>query len=235
MVQPVRRLTQLVVGLWVYGLSMAFLVRSSLGVMPWDVLHQGIARHVHWSLGTVVIVTSAIVLVGWIPLRQRPGIGTIANALLIGVAVNVWLALLPHPRAVPAQAAFAAVGIGLNALATAAYIGAGLGPGPRDGLMTGLVSRTRWQVRPVRTAIEVVVVGTGWLLGGSLGIATVAYALSVGPLIHLLLPRLAVVTRPAAVAQDARSTIVPAWLRRKRPGAVPHMRENARENAYSEV
>jgi uncharacterized membrane protein YczE len=196
MVRPVRRVTQLLLGLGLYGVSMALLVRSSLGVMPWDVLHQGLARRLDWSLGAAVVATSGVVLLGWIPLRQRPGVGTIANALLIGVAVDATLSVLPRPTEIGVRVSFAATGIVLNGVATAAYIGANLGPGPRDGLMTGAVSRTGWKLRPVRTAIEVVVVITGWLLGGTLGVATIAYALSVGPLIHLLLPRMSVTTSP---------------------------------------
>jgi uncharacterized membrane protein YczE len=179
---------QLYVGLAVYGLSMALLVRSSLGVMPWDVLHQGLARRLDWSLGTVTVVVGALVLLCWVPLRQKPGLGTVSNVVVIGIAVDAALAVLPAPSALGLRIAFAAAGIGLNAVATALYIGARLGPGPRDGLMTGLVRRTGGSVRVVRTGIEVAVVVTGWLLGGTLGPATVVYALAVGPLVHPLLP-----------------------------------------------
>ena len=187
-----RRLVQLYVGLVLYGVSMALMVRSSLGVMPWDVLHQGLARQLGWSLGTVTIVVGALVLLAWVPLRERPGLGTLSNVVVIGVAVDAVLAVLPAPEALSARVAFAAAGILLNGVATAAYIGVALGPGPRDGLMTGLVRRTGGPVGPIRTAIEVVVVATGWLLGGTLGVVTVLYALSIGPLVHVLLPRLAV-------------------------------------------
>jgi uncharacterized membrane protein YczE len=187
-----RRLVQLYVGLGGYGVSMALLVRSSLGVMPWDVLHQGLARRLDWSLGTVTIVVGALVLLGWVPLRQRPGLGTVSNVFVIGVVVDAALAALPAPGALWARIGFAVAGIALNAVATALYIGAQLGPGPRDGLMTGLVRRTGGSVRLVRTALEVAVVVTGWLLGGTLGVATVGYALVVGPLVHLLLPPLTV-------------------------------------------
>src|SRR6478609_712905 len=186
-----RRLVQLYAGLALYGASMALLVRSTLGVTPWDVLHQGLARHLGWSLGTVTIVVGAVVLLLWIPLRQRPGIGTVSNVFVIGVAVDGTLAVLPAPSALAARIGFVVAGVLLNAVATAAYIGVHLGPGPRDGLMTGLVARTGGSVRLVRTSIEVAVVLTGWLLGGTLGLATVVYALAIGPLVHLLMPKLA--------------------------------------------
>jgi len=179
---------QLYAGLTAYGISMALLVRSSLGVMPWDVLHQGLARRLDWSLGTVTVVVGALVLLCWVPLRQRPGLGTVSNVVVIGIAVDAALAVLPAPSGLSLRIAFAAAGIGLNAVATALYIGARFGPGPRDGLMTGLVRRTGGSVRVVRTGIEVAVVVTGWLLGGTLGPATVVYALAVGPLVHPLLP-----------------------------------------------
>jgi uncharacterized membrane protein YczE len=175
-----------------YGMSMALMVRSSLGVMPWDVLHQGLARQLGWSLGTVTIVVGALVLLAWVPLRERPGLGTVSNVVVVGLAVDAVLAVLPAPGLLAGRLAYAASGILLNGVATAAYIGVALGPGPRDGLMTGLVRRTGGPLGPIRTAIEVVVVATGWLLGGTLGVVTVVYALSIGPLVHVLLPRLAV-------------------------------------------
>jgi uncharacterized membrane protein YczE len=186
-----RRLVQLYAGLALYGASMALLVRSTLGVTPWDVLHQGLARHLGWSLGTAAIVAGAVVLLAWIPLRQRPGLGTVSNVVVIGLAVDATLAALPVPSALVARVGLVVAGVLLNAVATAAYIGVHLGPGPRDGLMTGLVRRTGRSVRLVRTSIEATVVLTGWLLGGTLGVATVAYALAIGPLVHVLLPRLA--------------------------------------------
>jgi uncharacterized membrane protein YczE len=183
---------QLYAGLALYGVSMGLLVRASLGVMPWDVLHQGLARQIGWSLGAVTVLVGALVLLAWVPLRQRPGLGTVSNVVVIGVAVDATLAVLPALHALPGRIALAVGGIALNAVATAAYIGVHLGPGPRDGLMTGLVRRTGGSVRVVRTAIEVAVVALGWALGGTLGLATVAYALAIGPLVHLLLPRLSV-------------------------------------------
>jgi uncharacterized membrane protein YczE len=200
MLQPVlaRRLLQLYAGLVLYGVSMALMVRSSLGVMPWDVLHQGLSRQLGWSLGLVTIVVGAAVLLAWIPLRERPGLGTLSNVVVIGLAVDAALAVLPVPGGLPWRLAFGGAGVVLNGVATAAYIGVQFGPGPRDGLMTGLVRRTGGSVRLVRTAIEAVVVATGWLLGGTLGVLTVLYALAIGPMVHLLLPRLTV-ARPAPV------------------------------------
>jgi uncharacterized membrane protein YczE len=188
----IRRLVQLYAGLALYGLSMAFFVQGHLGVMPWDVFHQGLVRWVPVSLGTMTIVVGAVVLLGWIPLRQRPGLGTISNVIVIGVAVDLALRVLPPPAPPGARIAFVVLGVVLNAVATAAYIGARMGPGPRDGLMTGIVARTGWSVRTVRTAIELSVVAAGWLLGGNFGVGTVLYALTIGPLVQPLLPLLSV-------------------------------------------
>jgi uncharacterized membrane protein YczE len=186
-----HRLIQLYAGLALYGISMALIIRSALGNMPWDVLHQGLAGRLGWSLGTVTIVVGALVLLAWIPLRQRPGVGTVSNVVVIGVAVDAALAVVPAPSTLPLRVGLLVAGVLLNAVATAAYIGVHLGPGPRDGLMTGLVRRTGGSVRLVRTSIEVAVVATGWLLGGTLGIGTVVYAVAIGPLVQVLLPRLA--------------------------------------------
>jgi uncharacterized membrane protein YczE len=191
-----RRLAQLYAGLVLYGFSMALLVRSELGVMPWDVLHQGIARTVGGTLGVITIVVGALVLLLWIPLRERPGLGTVSNVFVIGVSVDASLWALPHVDDMLLQGALVVAGIVLNAVATAAYIGVRMGPGPRDGLMTGLVRRTGRPVRLVRTGIEVAVVLSGFLLGGTLGVATVLYALLIGPLVQPLLPRLTVAPRP---------------------------------------
>jgi uncharacterized membrane protein YczE len=196
MLQPIardrlpRRLLQLYAGLVLYGVSMALMVRSTLGVMPWDVLHQGLSRQLGWSMGVVTMVVGAAVLLAWIPLRERPGLGTLSNVVVIGLAVDGALAVLPAPAGLAGRVVFGLLGIALNAVATAAYIGVQLGPGPRDGLMTGLVRRTGGSVRLVRTAIEVTVVATGWLLGGTLGVVTLLYAVAIGPLVHVLLPRL---------------------------------------------
>jgi uncharacterized membrane protein YczE len=208
--RPVRRLVQLYAGLVVYGVSMALLVRASLGVMPWDVLHQGLARQLDWSMGAVTVLVGALVLLAWVPLRQRPGLGTVSNVVVIGIAVDAALAVVPELTALPGRIAVAVAGVVLNAVATAAYIGVHLGPGPRDGLMTGLVRRTGGSVRVVRTAIEVAVVAGGWALGGTLGVATVVYALAIGPLVHLLLPRFSVRLPEPAAAQTAQATQVRA-------------------------
>jgi uncharacterized membrane protein YczE len=187
-----RRLTQLYAGLLLYGVSMALIVRSSLGNMPWDVLHQGLADRLGWSIGTVAIAVGALVLLGWIPLRQRPGLGTVSNVVVLGLAMDATLAVVPAPSSLPLRIGLLIGGVLLNAVATAAYIGVHLGPGPRDGLMTGLVRRTGGSVRLVRTSIEVAVVAVGWLLGGTLGLGTVLYAVAIGPLVQVLLPRLSV-------------------------------------------
>jgi uncharacterized membrane protein YczE len=190
--RPLRRLAQLYAGLVLYGASMALQIRAGLGLDPWDVLHQGVADRTGLSFGTVVIITGAVVLLAWIPLRQRPGLGTISNVFVIGVAVDAALAVLPHAGSAPIAVAMLLAGVGLNGLAGGAYIGAGLGPGPRDGLMTGLVRRTGGSIRVVRTTIEVAVLVAGAALGGTVGIGTVVYAVSIGPLVHALLPRLTV-------------------------------------------
>jgi len=183
-----RRLTQLYVGLTLYGISMGLMIESRLGLDPWDVLHYGITQHVSLSFGTVVILLGFLVLLAWIPLRQWPGLGTISNAVVIGLVTDLALAVLDRPDALWLRIAFLSVGIVGNGFATAMYIGAHFGPGPRDGLMTGLVRRTGVSVRVVRTSIEVTVLAIGWLLGGLVGFGTVAYALAIGPLVHLLLP-----------------------------------------------
>jgi uncharacterized membrane protein YczE len=187
-----RRLVQLYAGLALYGLSIALLVQAQLGLMPWSVLDQGIARSTGISLGTSTILVGALVLLAWVPLRQRPGLGTVSNVLVIGLALDLSLAVLPDVDGLALRVALLVAGVGLNALATAAYIGVELGPGPRDGLMTGLVRRTGRSVRLVRTGIEVTVVVLGALLGGTIGLGTVLYALAIGPLVQVLLPRVTV-------------------------------------------
>jgi uncharacterized membrane protein YczE len=190
--RPVRRLVQLYAGLVLYGASMALQIRAGLGLDPWDVFHQGIAERTGLSFGTVVIITGAVVLLAWIPLRQRPGFGTVSNVFVIGIAVDATLAVLPHAGSAPVAVAMLLAGVGLNGVAGGAYIGASLGPGPRDGLMTGLVRRTGGSIRAVRTTIELTVLVAGAALGGTVGIGTLLYAVSIGPLVHALLPRLTV-------------------------------------------
>ncbi|WP_073259186.1 hypothetical protein [Cryptosporangium aurantiacum] len=171
---------------------MALMLRADLGLDPWDAFHQGIATHVPWSFGTVTIVVGAAVLLLWIPLRQRPGLGTLSNVVVIGVAVDASLWLLPTMTWTPGRWTFLIAGILLNGVAGGCYIGAGLGPGPRDGLMTGVVAKTGWSIRLVRTGIELAVLAIGWLLGGTVGIGTVLYAISIGPVVHVTLPLLTV-------------------------------------------
>ena len=196
--RPVRRLTQLFAGLALYGSSLALLVESGLGLSPWDVLHQGLSRSVGLSIGTWVVLVGALVLLLWLPLRQRPGVGTVSNVVVVGVVLDAALVVLPTPDGVAAQGLLLVAGVLLNAVATAMYIGARLGPGPRDGLMTGLAARRR-SVRVVRTTIEVTVLLAGIALGGTAGVGTVAYAVAIGPLVQPLLPLLQVgVSRSAA-------------------------------------
>ncbi|MFI2751870.1 YitT family protein [Cellulomonas sp. P22] len=195
-----RRGVQLLAGLVLFSASIGMIVHSGLGNMPWDVLGQGVAVHLGWTLGTTTLVLSVLVLACWFPLRQRPGAGTIANVVVIGLLVDPFLALLdllPADLDTAGRVALVVGGIALNGVASGLYIGARLGPGPRDGLMTGLVARTGRPVHLVRTSIEVLVVAVGWVLGGTVGLATLAYALCIGPLVHLLLPRLTVPQRPA--------------------------------------
>ena len=196
-----RRLVQLFSGLLLYGISLAFVLRAGLGLAPWDVLHQGLARMTGTTVGTMVIAVSFLVLLAWIPLRQAPGFGTIANAVLVGVGVDLTMLVLDDAESWTWRIVLLVTGVLLNALATALYIGALLGPGPRDGLMTGLVRRTGRSVRLVRTSIEVGVLGIGWLLGGTVGVGTLLYAVAIGPVVHALLPRLTV-SRPVKPVRD---------------------------------
>ncbi|MCO1614930.1 MULTISPECIES: YczE/YyaS/YitT family protein [Micromonospora] len=199
--RPARRLTQLYAGLVLYGVSMALMIRSELGLDPWDVFHQGLARQTGLSFGTVTIAVGALVLLLWIPLRQRPGLGTVSNVVVIGLVVDATLAVLPPGEGMPARVALLVAGIVANGAATGLYLGAGLGPGPRDGLMTGFVARhPRFSVRLVRTVIEITVLALGWLLGGTVGLGTVAYALTIGPLAQFFIPVFALPARPAAGA-----------------------------------
>jgi uncharacterized membrane protein YczE len=181
------RLVQLYAGLLLYGLSGSLLVLSGLGLDPWNVFHQGLSKTFGLAIGTWAIIVGAAVLLLWIPLRQKPGIGTVSNAVIIGVTMNVVLGHVGPPHALGPRIALLAAGVVLSGVATGAYIGAGLGPGPRDGLMTGLAARGH-SIRVVRTGLELTVLLTGWLLGGTVGIGTLAYALSIGPLAHVFIP-----------------------------------------------
>jgi len=184
------RFVQLIVGLLLYGLSAALLVRGDLGLDPWDVFHQGLARATNMAIGTWIILVSGAVLLLWIPLRQRPGIGTLCNAVLIGLTLNVVLEVLPVPHSLVVRWACLLGGILLCGLATGLYIGAALGPGPRDGLMVGLANRGH-SIRMVRTGIELSVLVIGFFLGGTVGIGTVLFAVSIGPLAHVTIPAFA--------------------------------------------
>ena len=183
----VRRVTQLLAGLILYGVSMAMMVRANLGLDPWDVLTQGLAPRLGLSFGLTVNVIGLAVLLLWLPLRQRPGLGTIPNVVVIGTVTDVGLAWMSQPETYWARFALLGFGIVLNGIAGGAYIGAGLGAGPRDGLMTGFCGITGLPVRLVRTAIELSVVFVGWALGGSVGIGTVFYAISIGWIVHCAL------------------------------------------------
>jgi uncharacterized membrane protein YczE len=197
-----RRLLQLYVGLALYGASSALLVRAGLGLEPWGVLHQGLAELTGLTIGVVSIIVGAVVLLLWIPIRQRPGLGTVSNVFVIGIAMDATLSLVPQVTTLVGQIPLMVAGIVLNGAATGLYIAARFGPGPRDGLMTGLHRLTGRSIRLVRTAIEVAVVATGFALGGSVGIGTVAYALAIGPLAQLFLRLFAVREK------DGRSTVV---------------------------
>lgn len=187
----VRRVIQLYAGLLLYGISGSMLLLAGLGVDPWDVLHQGLSRRLGLGVGTWVVIVGALVLLLWIPLRQRPGWGTLSNVIVIGLVIDLVLATVPPVHGLAAQLIVMFSGVVLNGIATGLYIGAGLGPGPRDGLMTGLAARGH-SIRVVRTGIELTVLLTGWLLGGTVGLGTVVYALGIGPIAHVTIPRLAI-------------------------------------------
>ena len=193
-----HRVTQLLIGLTLYGFTMAMMVESTLGLDPWDVFHQGVARHVALTFGQVVIVVGALVLMLWIPLRQWPGLGTVLNVVVIGLAADAGIALIAQPSNIVLRLLLLVGGVIGNGIAGALYIGAQLGPGPRDGLWLGLVRRTGHSVRLWRTAIEVTVLVIGFILGGTVGLGTVLYAVLIGPLVQLFLP-MATVTLPRVV------------------------------------
>src|ERR1700722_4449102 len=201
-----RRLVQLFAGLVLYGVSSSMLLLAGLGVDPWDVLHQGLARRTGIPVGTWAIIAGAAVLLLWIPLRQRPGLGTLCNVVVVGAVIDLVLAVVTPPRSLPVQAAVMVSGVVLNGVATGLYIGAGLGPGPRDGLMTGFAARGH-SLRLVRTCIELTVLAAGWLLGGTVGVGTVVYAVCIGPLAHIFVPLFnRTAPAPAAVRGETRGS-----------------------------
>jgi len=178
----------LLVGLSLFGISLGLVVRAGLGLAPWDVFHEGVSERIGVSLGTIIVATSFVVLLLWIPLRERPGVGTIGNAILVGVWVDITMAVIPESDdSLPGRVGLLLLGVSINGLATGLYIGAGMGSGPRDGLMTGIASRGH-SIRVVRTSIEAVVLVTGFTLGGTVGIGTLLYAFAIGPIAHKTIP-----------------------------------------------
>jgi len=191
-----------------YGVSDAMMLLGGLGVDPWDVFHQGLSRRIGLGVGTWALIVGAAVLLLWVPLRQRPGLGTISNALVIGPVIDLMLVAFPAPHGLLLRYVLMVGGVFLNGVATGAYIGAGLGPGPRDGLMIGWAARGH-SIRVVRTCIELTVLACGWALGGTVGIGTVLYAISIGPVAHVLVPRFTIARRdPPAVSEPAVSELV---------------------------
>ncbi|GAA3113114.1 membrane protein [Planomonospora alba] len=191
-----NRLLRLYAGLALYGAGVGLQIESHLGGSPWDVFHQGLSIHLGLSVGIWIILVGALVMLLWIPLRQKPGVGTLSNVVFLGLFADAALWLLPEPGPLAARWAYLAAGVVATAAATALYIGAGLGPGPRDGLMTGLV-RLGLSIRLARTLIEAAALAIGWLLGGTVGVGTVVFALAVGPLTQFFMPRLGF-SRPQA-------------------------------------
>jgi uncharacterized membrane protein YczE len=200
-IRPPRaeRLTRLYCGLILFGVSDAMLLLAGLGLDPWDVLQQGLSRRIGLGVGTWAIIVGAAVMILWIPLRQRPGFGTISNIIVVGSVIDLVIATVSPPHGLAVRTMLMLGAVLLNGIATGAYIGAGLGPGPRDGLMTGLAARGH-SIRIVRTGIEVTVLLVGWVLGGTVGVGTLVYALGIGPLAHVFVPRLALDERRGATA-----------------------------------
>jgi uncharacterized membrane protein YczE len=202
-----RRIIQLLIGLFAYGIAISLMVQAGIGVAPWDVLTQGISKQSGLDFGLLTNVIGLGVLLCWIPIRQRPGIGTVANVLLIGPSAQLGLWILPKQHALGFQLLFFVAGLVLLAVATGLYIGARMGPGPRDGLMTGIQARTGWRIWMVRTAIEVTVLLIGWALGGNFGPGTIAFALLIGPMVAFTIPRLTV---PLPKTDSPADSIEPA-------------------------
>ncbi|THG34222.1 hypothetical protein E6C70_07970 [Glaciibacter flavus] len=206
----IRRSLQLLVGLFLYGIAIALIVRGGIGAAPWDVLTQGIALHTGLSFGLITVITSGVVLLLWIPLKQWPGVGTVLNALLVGPSADLGLTLIPADLPLAARIGLFVAGLVLLAVATGLYIGGHLGPGPRDGLMTGIHRRFGVRIWIARTAIEVVVVIAGWLLGGNVGLGTLVFALAIGPRCQFFIPRLSVRMPPRATeGTDAGTPVGP--------------------------
>ncbi|MEZ0114098.1 putative membrane protein YczE [Catenulispora sp. EB89] len=198
-----HRMVQLQLGLILYGVSDGMILMSGLGANPWDVFHQGLAKHIGLQVGTTVILVGVAVMLFWIPLRQKPGFGTLSNVVVVGLAMDGAMAWMPSPHAWWLRWGEMLAGVVLNGVATGAYIGAGMGPGPRDGVMTGYAARGH-SVRVVRTSMELTVLASGWLLGGTVGIGTAAYALLIGPLAHRFIPLLAIRTKDGAAERTTK-------------------------------
>lgn len=206
----VRRVAQLLVGLVIFGMTMALMLRAGLGLEPWGVFTYGLIQHIPMSYGQMVIASSFVILLLWIPLRQWPGLGTVANAVVIGLATDATLRVMPPVESFGWRAVLMVLAVVGNGFAGAMYIGSQLGPGPRDGLMTGLARRTGRSIRLVRTGLEVTVVSLGWLLGGVVGAGTLLYALLIGPVVQFFLPLLTVRVDPPAGAQPASAETRPS-------------------------
>ena len=202
-----RRVAQLIVGLFLYGMGIALMVRAGVGVAPWDVLTLGIEKQTGLGFGLITFIVSLFVMLLWIPIRQKPGIGTVLNVLLVGPFAQVGLWIIPPIDGLLWKILVFASGLLILAIATGLYIGARFGPGPRDGLMTGIHARWGWRIWIVRTSIEVVVLSIGWVLGGDVGFGTLAFALLIGPLVNITIPRLRVPL--ATVPKDPEPVVVP--------------------------
>ncbi|MBD7956570.1 hypothetical protein H9651_02845 [Microbacterium sp. Sa4CUA7] len=199
-----RRVTQLIVGLLLFGAGCALMIQAGIGLDPWTVFAQGLERQSGIGIGWITVLVGAAVLAAWIPLRQRPGVGTIANILLVGTSMQLTLLFVPPVEGWPLQYAVFLAGIVTVAVASGLYIGAHFGPGPRDGLMTGLHSRFGWPIWACRLLVEATVLAAGWLLGGTVGIGTVLFAVLIGPLVHVALPVLDTRRSAPSTADAAR-------------------------------
>ena len=199
--RPLERIARCVAGLAVFGVGIALIIDADLGAAPWDVFHTGVSDLTGLPVGTVIILTGLALLVFWIPLRETPGLGTLLNAVEIGLVVDLVLPLVPEPQLIGARFIMMLGGIVVIAIGSGLYIGSGLGPGPRDGLMTGL-ARRGISIRTARTAVELTALTFGVMLGGAIGIGTAMFALTIGPLVQLFLPRLTMTAPVGAVAAE---------------------------------